>query len=247
LVPRMTRDELRSAITGPIAVGGATVTPRLVSRLLNDVGDDPDQLPILQHSLLRTWSRWEEDHEPGEPLDLSHYEAIGTMKEALSRHAEEAYGELGAEEQGIAATLFKALTDRGTDGRGIRRPAALSEICSLSEASQERVTAVVDSFRRPGRSFLMPPADVPLREGSILDLSHESLMRIWGRLAGWVADEARCAQLSLTWREKEKPTEKWARRYDPGFGRAMAFLDASKAARDRGIEEREKRRRRALR
>jgi len=273
LVPRMTRDELRSAITGPIAVGGATVTPRLVSRLLNDVGDDPDQLPILQHSLLRTWSRWEEDHEPGEPLDLSHYEAIGTMKEALSRHAEEAYGELGAEEQGIAATLFKALTDRGTDGRGIRRPAALSEICSLSEASQERVTAVVDSFRRPGRSFLMPPADVPLREGSILDLSHESLMRIWGRLAGWVADEARCAQLylgaaraaaryevgtsalwrdpelqlALTWREKEKPTEKWARRYDPGFGRAMAFLDASKAARDRGIEEREKRRRRALR
>ncbi|HYN20233.1 MAG TPA: ATP-binding protein, partial [Thermoanaerobaculia bacterium] len=84
LVPRMTRDELRSAIAGPVAVGGGAIAPRLVSRLLNDVGDDPDQLPILQHALLRTWNRWEEDHQPGEALDLRHYEAIGTMKEALS-------------------------------------------------------------------------------------------------------------------------------------------------------------------
>jgi energy-coupling factor transporter ATP-binding protein EcfA2 len=57
LVPRMTREELRLAITGPVAVGGATIAPRLVSRLLNDVGDDPDQLPILQHALMRTWDR----------------------------------------------------------------------------------------------------------------------------------------------------------------------------------------------
>ncbi len=30
LVPRMTRDELRSAITGPVAVGGGSITQRLV-------------------------------------------------------------------------------------------------------------------------------------------------------------------------------------------------------------------------
>ena len=41
LVPRMTRDELRAAITGPVAVGGGEIAPRLVLRLLNDVGDDP--------------------------------------------------------------------------------------------------------------------------------------------------------------------------------------------------------------
>jgi len=42
LVPRMTRDELRSAITGPVAVGGGQIAPRLVLRLLNDVGEDQD-------------------------------------------------------------------------------------------------------------------------------------------------------------------------------------------------------------
>ena len=47
LVPRMTRDELRSAITGPIAVGGGEITQRLVLRLLNEFGDESDQLPVF--------------------------------------------------------------------------------------------------------------------------------------------------------------------------------------------------------
>ena len=37
LVPRMTRDELRAAVSGPVAVAGATIAPRLVQRLLNDM------------------------------------------------------------------------------------------------------------------------------------------------------------------------------------------------------------------
>ena len=61
LIPRMTRDQRRQAIEGPVAVGGADITPRLVQRLLNDVGDNPDQLPILQHALMRTWDTWLDD------------------------------------------------------------------------------------------------------------------------------------------------------------------------------------------
>ena len=64
LVPRMTRDELRSAITGPVAVGGGEIAPRLVLRLLNELGDDHDQLPVLQHALMRTWDHWEQYREP---------------------------------------------------------------------------------------------------------------------------------------------------------------------------------------
>ena len=64
LVPRMTREELRAAITGPVAVGGAEIAPRLVQRLLNDVGDDPDQLPVLQHALMRTWDALEAPTTP---------------------------------------------------------------------------------------------------------------------------------------------------------------------------------------
>ena len=266
LVSRMTRDELRLAITGPVAVGGATIAPRLVSRLLNDVGDDPDQLPILQHALMRTWERWRMDHEPGEPLDLRHYEAIGTMHTALSRHAEEAFAELDENEQVIAEKLFKALTDKETDVRGVRRPAPVVEICTLTGATLQAVTAVVDRFREKGRTFLMPPAGTPLHDDSIIDISHESLMRVWTRLSQWAIDESRSAQtyvrvaraaelheqgvaalwrdpelqLALTWRDGEKPTKAWAARYDESFDRAMSFLDASRDARDREIREKQR-------
>jgi hypothetical protein len=273
LVPRMSRDELKSAITGPVGVGGAAIAPRLVSRLLNDVGDDPDQLPILQHALMRTWERWEEEGKPDTPLDLAQYEAIGTMHSALSRHAEECFSELDARGQIIAEKLFKALTDKASDVRGVRRPAPMSEICSLTGESLEAVTAVVDTFRQPGRSFLMPPAGVPLRMDSILDISHESLMRVWDRLAEWANEEAQSGQLylnvakaaqrheegvaalwrdpelqlALTWRNNSNPTAEWAARYDSSFARAMTFLDDSKTERDRDASEKEARRRHQLR
>jgi hypothetical protein len=63
----------------------------LVQRLLNDVGDDPDQLPILQHALMRTWSKGSEARAEGRPLDVPIYEATGGMAAALNFHAEEAY------------------------------------------------------------------------------------------------------------------------------------------------------------
>jgi WD40 repeat protein/energy-coupling factor transporter ATP-binding protein EcfA2 len=273
LVPRMQRDELRAAISGPVAVGGGTIAPRLIARLLNDVGDDPDQLPVLQHALMRTWDLWQYDGAPQEPLDLRHYEAIGTMREALSRHCDRAYGELDAAGQRIAEAMFKALTDQGTDGRGIRRPVPLGEVCEITGAGTAAVAAVVERFRRTGRSFLMPPAGVSLHAGSVLDLSHESLMRVWRRLAGWAEDEARSAQvyiglaraaarheagtsalwrdpelqLALTWRDGQRPTPAWARRYDASFERAMRFLDASAAERDAAVAQREQLRRRELR
>ena len=274
LVPRMTREERRSAVVGPIAVGGGEISPRLVTRLLNDVGDDPDQLPILQHALMRTWDFWEGHHAPGEPLDLRHYEATGTMKEALSQHAEEAFRELDGEgERRLAEVLFKSLTDRGSDSRGIRRPLRLAEAAALAGATEAEMAAVVERFRAPGRSFLMPPAGVPLGPDTVLDISHESLMRIWRRLIDWVDDEARAAQiylrlsksaaqyqegtgglwrdpelqLAVNWREEARPTAAWAERYDPAWDRAMLFLEHSKHERDLYLERRERERRRQLR
>src|SRR5439155_14983468 len=98
LVPRMTRDERRAAISGPVGVGGAEISPVLLTRLVNDVGDNPDQLSILQHALNRTWSRWEGSGKDG-PLDLQDYIEIGTMGQALNQHANEAFDQLETPER----------------------------------------------------------------------------------------------------------------------------------------------------
>ena len=56
LVPRLTREQRKEAIEAPL--GRVEIAPNLVQRLLNDAGDEPDQLPILQHALMRTWNHW---------------------------------------------------------------------------------------------------------------------------------------------------------------------------------------------
>ena len=41
-------------------------------------------------------------------------------------------------------------------------------------------------FREPSRSFVMPPAGEALEADTVIDISHESLMRVWERLQrGW--------------------------------------------------------------
>jgi len=273
LVPRMSREERRAAIEGPVAVGGAEIAPVLVTRLVNDVGDNPDQLSILQHALNRTWARWENESGSKGPLDLAHYEAIGTMAHALDQHAARAYAELNTpRQQQICEKLFKALTDKANDHRGVRRPTSLATLRALADATAVEVTAVIDVFRKPSRSFLMPPAGEALTAETIIDISHESLMRVWQRLDTWADEEAQSAQtyrrladtatrhaannaslyrdpelqLALDWRDQSHPNETWASRYHPGFAAAMDFLTQSSAAREAERERLEQQRRREV-
>ena len=272
LVPRMTRDELRSAITGPVAVGGGEIAPRLVLRLLNDVGNDHDQLPVLQHALMRTWDHWQHQREGG-PIDVADYEAIGTMRQALSLHAEEAYQETNSDQgRRVAERMFKALTDIFSDPRGVRRPCSIKQLSAVCEVSEPEVIRIAEIFRQPGRSFLTPPPAMPLDWRSIVDLSHESLMRCWTRLIAWAEEERASArvytrlsqasawfeegtaglwhdpelELGLRWKRQNSPTEAWAERYNSSFARAMDFLDRSEKERDRLEAERERQRKRKL-
>ena len=274
LVPRLTREERRAAITGPIAVGGGEISPVLLTRLINDVGDNPDQLSILQHALNRTWAQWQRERQGSEPISLSHYEAIGTMAHALDQHAERAFAELTTERQRrICEVVFQALTDKGSDARGIRRPTEFATLCAIANASPDEVTAVLEVFRKPSRSFLMPPAPEALEPGTIIDISHESLMRVWKRLKDWVEREAESAaqyrrlvqnamlqakglaglmtdpelSLMLEWQQTWQPNAAWAERYQAGFEQATFFLEQSRNARDATLLLEKEEGRRALR
>src|SRR5262249_41950446 len=164
--------------------------------LVNDVGDNPDQLSILQHALNRTWACWQQESNGKRSLDLTHYDAIGTMAHALDQHAETAYAELGAgRQQQICEKLFKAITDKATDRRGVRRPTTQGTLCALAAATAAEVTEGIDVSGEPSRSFLMPPAGEALNPDTVIDISHESLMRVWERLKAWADEEAQSARL----------------------------------------------------
>jgi WD40 repeat protein/energy-coupling factor transporter ATP-binding protein EcfA2 len=273
LIPQMTRDQKRMAISGPIAVGGAKIAPRLLQQLLSDLGDNPDQLPILAHALMRTWDYWENNSDSKELIDLPHYEAIGMMSGALSQHANEAFDELNAKEKEICAILFKCLTEKSGDNDGIRRPTRVDTMANIVGCSPAEIIKIVEVFRKPGRSLLAPPYGITLHENTVIDISHESLMRIWVRLKNWVDEEAQAVdmylrlsdaaakyqtgkaglwrppdlQLALNWQEKNNPTLEWAQRYHLAFERTMVFLETSKKSFETEQRVKEEMQRRRLR
>ena len=87
LVPRMTREQLREAIEGPAALGGMELSADLLEELLVKTGDDPDQLPVLQHLLMRMWEIRDRDGARSR-IGLEQYKAVGGWDDALNRHAD---------------------------------------------------------------------------------------------------------------------------------------------------------------
>src|SRR5262249_53575314 len=107
---------------------------------------------------------------------------------------------------------------------------------------------------------------------TVLDLSHESLMRGWQRLRAWVEDEAQSArifrrlldtarlwgdgkaglfrdpdlQIALSWREQEAPNAEWAGLYGGHFEAAIGFPETSNAEAEAEQQAREAARQREL-
>ena len=296
LTPRLNREQLREAIEEPAKIFGSQVDPTLVNHLLNDIGNNPDHLPLLQHALMRVWNlaldeKSKECHSldslslnqlpneakqnavdenrsdkaqaqnktqsPDIVLTLLHYQQIGGLNKVLSKHADEAYASLDLKQQQIAEKLFRNLVERGEGHFDVRRPVKLNDVAIQAKVSWPEVAAVVDVFSQAGRCFLTPMLEHPLEPDSIIDISHESLIRQWDRLTEWNHREAEAAEIyhrlensarrwqqqeaelwagieleiALAWREQLQPTVIWAKRYGFKEGHyfelAMHFLSAS--------------------
>ena len=181
------------------------------------------------------------------------------MAHALDRHAEKAFAELTTDRQKlICEKTFKALTDRSTDPRGIRRPMKFAKLCQVVAASDAELVEVLAVFRKPSRSFLVPEQSAVLNSDSVIDISHESLMRIWTRLKTWTDEEAEATrefkrisdraagygknlfglmqdpdlETALAFERKQQPTDAWADLYGGGLQEARLFLRKSERQRD---------------
>lgn len=87
-------------------------------------------------------------------LDIECYESIGSMERALDQHADQAFAELNSQdEKDICETVFKALTDKASDARGVRRPTRLETLCEMCNSTPAAVVSVINIFRKSSRSF----------------------------------------------------------------------------------------------
>ena len=260
LVPRMTRRQLQEVIEKPLIAFNSEADPSLVNRILNDTGTAPDQLPLMQHALMRTFFAARDRLGKGESAEnvvmtLADYEKVGRFSNALSRHLEEAWQSLDPTQQQIARRLFLCLSERDEVGL-TRRIATVDEIASVSQADPIAVIEVVKVFQERERNFIISSPLGQIAADSSLDISHEALLRRWSRLQQWLDDEERsvseyrrvadAASLwkagkadllsgrelarAQEWKKGQNPSAAWARRHQFNFSETIAYLGASEKA-----------------
>jgi PQQ-dependent catabolism-associated CXXCW motif protein len=296
LTPRLTREQCQEAIEGPAAVYGGKVEPALVTRMLNDMGGNPDQLPLMQHILMLLWEKGKARDPEAPELTLADYKRLGGIGSgsadadattaqarrpsllrrlfgnraarnasddasarsghgALSDHADRVLAELTPEQQRLAAILLRALTQgEGEGGRDVRRPISLAKAAAIAEVPPAELIPIIKAFAAPGRNFLTPAdPDATAPDKTIIDISHESLIRQWVRLRQWVREEYQSAEtyryiersakqwklglgnllmkvdlaVARRWRKDDRPNAAWAERYGDSFDFAMRFLRKS--------------------
>lgn len=285
LTPRMSREECRAAIVGPARIVGADVEPALVSRMLNDLagfapwgGDQEsdqlqrlsrrsDQLPVMQHVLNRLWRESASGLGDGPPtLTLAAYEELGGLQGALAVHGEELLASLSDRQQKVAELVFRALVSGESPELATRRPLRVDKLADSINANEEDLHAVINRFRADDCNFLRPNTSIDLAADTIIDISHESLIRQWPKLSEWVRVEARAANfwkrlsgaaglyanregdlltgLDLAnlggWWDEETPSALWAARYASNFDDVVEFLERSRELADaQELRERE--------
>jgi hypothetical protein len=277
-VPRLTRDERRAAIERPLRLFATEPAPALVQQVLNDAGDDPDQLPVLQHAMLRTYEAWGRAGAMGR-IERHHYDSVGGIEKALDQHGDEILSTLGANAGKMVERLFRSLTVV-QGGVALRRPRTMRHLYEIAAAvtpeSRRQVDEIVAAFAARHNSFLMLSSR-ELTPDTVVDITHESVIRKWQRLETWVREESRSAewyadlardvvryrnQTASLWQDPELAgveqrrrddswNDAWADQYrrpnDPQFSEVVSFLDESGREQSKRQREDEEQRNRELR
>lgn len=75
-VPRLNRNELLDVVEEPAVLSGNRISRRLTDRLVHDIVEGIDQLPLLQHTLNQIWVA---ANDGKDEMDLLHYAMVGGL------------------------------------------------------------------------------------------------------------------------------------------------------------------------
>ncbi|MBB3701405.1 hypothetical protein KMW28_26800 [Flammeovirga yaeyamensis] len=254
LIPQMSIEEKKDAIVKPLEWAGVGIADDLLKIILEDLGNKQDQLPSMQHAMMRTFEHWRNEQILSEPLQPKNYIAVGGIKESLSIHANEIYNTLNDDQKVICEKVFRCITTINKEGKGVRNPSSLHRIIEITGIEDvQAIVDVIDTFRKKDRAFLQPREHVNITEQSVIDITHESLMRSWGLLVEWTLKETESIkrylklaedaeeyqkgnrsrlrqpelQMTINWREEQQPTYEWGVRHHASYERTMEFLSFS--------------------
>jgi hypothetical protein len=208
----MTREELECAIRKPAEKIELEFEPGLIERILNDVGDEPGNLPLLEFVLKELW-----DKRRGSVLLNQTYDAIGGLQGAVATKADELLKGLSLAEQKILQRVFLRIVRPSEGGEDTRRRAAFAE---LPLEGAELVIKLANE-----RLLVTNQSASGLEQ--TVEVAHEALISNWSTLRAWVNEDREF----LLWRDRLGPLFKaWQRAHesDEGLLRGTLLVEAEK-------------------
>lgn len=232
----MNAEQLRRAVQEPASRVNLQFQPGIVEDLVNSVLGQPAALPLLQFTLHALW-----DARDRNRITREVYDKVGDPLRALETSANNFYEGLAQETKDEMKRLLLALVRVDDLLEAYRQPVAKSRLLEAGKANTEDVLTLLAD---PKINFIrITPAD---REGdAIIEVKHESLVRNWPRLVGWIDEKRheRRERLALMeaarrWDEGGRPREglltgwqlEGAARLTDLSGLLRKFVDESKKA-----------------
>jgi len=190
----MTREELECAIRKPAEKIQLEFEGGLVRRVLNDVGEEPGNLPLLEFVLKELW-----DNRHGGILLNETYDAKGGLQGAVAAKADELFKRLSSAEQKILQRIFlRIVRPSAESGLDTRRRAAFTE---LPREAIELVTKLANE-----RLLVTNQSASGLEQ--TVEVAHEALISNWSTLRAWVNEDREF----LLWRDRLSPlVAEWER------------------------------------
>jgi WD40 repeat protein len=171
LLTPMDGEELRDAIEKPALKMKVELEEGLTSKLINDVGNHPGRLPMLEFALSKLWSKqknWYLTHQA--------YEEIGGLEKALAKHASEVLKLLSKAEKQQAERVFIQLVCPGEGTEDTRR------VATCNEVGKENW----DLVKRLADARLVVTGWDEIEKIETVEIIHEALIREWRTLRKWI-------------------------------------------------------------
>ena len=174
-VRRMERDRLREVIVKPMAMAGVPLDAGLADTMIEEAGAQPGALALLEHALDQLWRECQ-----GKPPTSERYNKIGRLKGAIRTHADWVLDKKLATDtqREMARRIFVELTALGEGTEDSARRVPKASLLSLPGKGAEEVLQALTDER------LITTGDAEERE--TVSIAHETLIREWGTLRGWV-------------------------------------------------------------
>ena len=172
----MNGEELREAIERPAQLMEVELEEKLTERLLEDVKQEPGNLPLLEFALTELWKKQRQ-----RTLTHQAYAEIGGVAKALANHAETVYAKLNEAQQKQAQRIFLQLVHPGEGTEDTRRLATRGEV---GADNWELVTHLAGASAR-----LVVTARNEETQEETVEIVHEALLREWKQLRDWMKSD----------------------------------------------------------